>query len=180
MKFIQNLTKIHQSTSHMAHAHRSDSAVDSQVASTLRADTVARFSMLMKHPRSLARPTVTWRPPSLKLVGLHSTISPQPHLVASISRRRIGPNVKARLKGFGVRQQPAYLMSVRISDSKSNNVSFEHAEQWMLQLVGPQYAECIHMITDHGQCPVFVWIVGGDFQPLPSPASMFQTFQAAA
>ncbi|MCQ9351991.1 hypothetical protein NQ015_03775 [Corynebacterium sp. 153RC1] len=136
--------------------------------------TLSKVGMALHHPRSLARPTPTWRPPTFHLPQLPG----EDDLQVSITRRRVGAKAKARLQGFG-EAPPAYLITARVTSPKGYYVQPNIAEAWVRALVGEQRIDCVHVI-ESGQAATFLWLVDGHFQPLHSPARMFQSFAEAA
>lgn len=132
------------------------------------------LDMTLRHPRSLSRPTPQWRPPVIKLPALPG----ESELKVSITRRRVGAKARARLHGFG-EATPAYLLTARVTSPKGYYVEPNIAEGWIRALIGEASIDCVHVI-ESGQAATFLWLVDGKFNPLHSPASMFQSFTEAA
>ena len=144
----------------------------STVATGLRrheADTLRDIHSILHHPRSLARPTATWRPPGKTLPdGLRVTVT----------RHRVGERVKARVLGFGEDREPAYLVTLRITDARGA-VDPVRAEGWVRALVENALVDAVHEIFS-GSAATYVWLVDAAHHPVHSPASLFAGFSAAA
>lgn len=138
------------------------------------ADLIADISSIMHHPRSLARPIPSWRPPTKTLPGTHGS----PPLTIAISRHRVGPRVKARLQGYGETRTPAYVMSARITDPAGNLVSSAIAEEWVRAILPRRHDGSVHELSSQ-TAKTYIWIVDGKFTPLQSPAAMFEAASAA-
>lgn len=138
-------------------------------------ETVEKITTVLRHPRSLARPTATWRPPVLRLPG----VAGQQPLVAAMTRHRVGKRVRARIRGYGERRAPAYLLSVRITDPHDREVPAALAEGWIRSLIDPALAGTVHEIEGYGAA-TYVWLVDSAFNPVHSPNSLFEGFAAAA
>ena len=138
-------------------------------------ETVDSIRAIMRHPRSLNRDIADWRPPKKKLPGVIN----EGELTASISRFRVGPRAVSRIRGYGERRKPAYLIRLRITDPTGYDVRHDIAEGWVRALVPPHAASSIHEIPT-GQAATFVWMVDRDYQPLRSPSSMFAGLDQAA
>lgn len=130
---------------------------------------------IMAHPRSLARPTASWRPPSHTLPAIFGRDA----LSITVTRHRVGPRVQARMRGFGEQRTPAYLVTARLSMPSGYVVPPELAAGWVASIFGPENGECVHEF-DSPTAPTFVWVVDGSFQPLRSPASLFTGLSQAA
>lgn len=137
--------------------------------------TVDALQSIMRHPRSLNRDIANWRPPIKQLPG----IGGQGDLTASVSRFRVGPRAISRIRGYGERRKPVYLIRLRITDPAGLPVQREIAEGWVRALVPPHAASSVHEIPS-GQTATFVWMVDSDYQPLRSPSSMFAGLDQAA
>lgn len=142
------------------------------------ADSIAALRSLSRHPRSLARPLASWRPPVIKLPILEWVPGSKP-LRLSLTRYRVGPRARARIKSYGQARQPAYLLSVRLTSSQGTRVPTLVAEAWMRALVDAPYADAIHEITT-SSAAMFVWLVDRDFKPVRSPVSLFEDFATTA
>ncbi len=139
------------------------------------AETVDAMASLIHHPRSLARPVPDWRPPSKQTPALFGSHP----LMLTITRHRVGPRARARVRGFGETRDPAYLVSVRVTDPRGRRVDPVIAEGWVRALVDEEIVDAVHEVTD-GRTPTFVWLVDGRYQPVHSPASLFTGFAQAA
>lgn len=161
--------------------HRIPLSVDSTPAqfaeqlALLHPRTVGMMSTMIRHPRSLARPVASWRPPSIDLPG----VSGQPPLTATVTRHRVGPRARARVLGYGEDREPAYVLSIRLTDPQGGEVPPPGAESWIRAVVGNASADSVHEIPSDIS-PTFIWLVDASFQPLRSPASLFLGFQNAA
>ncbi|WIM69458.1 hypothetical protein [Corynebacterium suedekumii] len=142
---------------------------------TTQARTLADVASIMHHPRSLARPMPNWRPPSKRLPGV---LGAGP-LTAAVTRHRVGEQVKARIRGYGEDRQPAYLVTVRVTDPAGGPVDPDLAEGWVRALVDDAVVDAVHEVTV-GHAPTFVWLVDSHYQPVHSPASLFTGFAQAA
>ena len=150
-------------------------------ASDLSAEILRRFpaaaealQAIAHHPRSLARPVATWRPPTKTLPRFNGG----PQLTAAITRRRVGPRARARIQGYGQSQVPAYLIEVRVTDAAGVPVDARLAEAWVRTMVPAESAGSIHELSG-GRSVSYVWLVDGHFNPIESPSSMFQGLTAA-
>ncbi|AKK10847.1 hypothetical protein [Corynebacterium uterequi] len=127
------------------------------------------------HPRSLARPTATWRPPTVTL--------PHPAgrggFTAAVSRYRVGPKVRARLLGYGETRTPVYLVTIRITQPSGLPVPRARSDAWMAELVGERELGAVHDVGS--RCAAtYVWLVDAAYRPVRSPASLFVGYHAAA
>ncbi|AZA11185.1 hypothetical protein [Corynebacterium gerontici] len=138
--------------------------------------TLAKITSVLRHPRSLARPNPTWRPPTLSIPFPSGDGLDQVNL--TITRRRVGPNAQARIKGFGEQRRPAYVISLRFSHPEATVAPPEVAEAWIRALMGVD-VDCVHVLEDE-YAPTFLWMVDAQYQPLHSPASLFANFAQAA
>ncbi|WFP67978.1 hypothetical protein P9J65_04230 [Corynebacterium pseudotuberculosis] len=138
-------------------------------------ESLAAFHSTVSHPRSLARSLPTWRPPSIKVV---STLG-SGELNLTITRHRVGPRARSLLQAYGISRSPAYLVQVRITNPQGLSIPPEVAEGWIRAIIPPDRIACVHELTEK-TAPTFLWIVDSDFQPLPSPASIFQGEPKAA
>ncbi|AKE38902.1 Hypothetical protein NG00_00839 [Corynebacterium camporealensis] len=137
--------------------------------------SIEALQTILRHPRSLARPTPHWRPPQKKLPGINGN----PPLVAAITRHRVGARAKARIRGFGEKRTPAYLISLRITDPTGAAVEPGLAEAWTRALLPAQEIDAVHEIGT-GYASTFLWLVDSDYQPVHSPISLFSGFSEAA
>ena len=85
----------------------------------------------------------------------------------------------ARIRGYGERRKPVYLIRLRITDPSGFEVSHEVAEGWVRALIPTHAASSVHEIPS-GQAATFVWMVDRDYQPLRSPSSLFAGLEQAA
>lgn len=141
-----------------------------------QASTLATITSVLRHPRSLARPNPTWRPPTIALS--HPAVAGIDQLNVTVTRRRVGPNVQARIKGFGEQRRPAYLVSLRFSHPRATCAAPEVAEAWIRALMGAD-VDCVHVLEDE-YAPTFLWMIDAQYQPVHSPTSLFANFAQAA
>ena len=137
-------------------------------------ETLHALNAVMHHPRSLSRPTASWRPPVLTL----PRIANGPQLSAAITRRRVGPRARERIQGYGQTQVPAYLVEVRLSDSSGMPADTHLTEAWIRALVPEDAANAVHELPG-ARTVSYVWLVDGTFTPIESPSSMFEGLTAA-
>ncbi|PLW02388.1 hypothetical protein [Corynebacterium ulcerans] len=146
-------------------------------------ETLAAIRSTIRHPRSLARSLPSWRPPSIKAIGAGATKSTSPleekELNIAVTRHRVGPRARDLLQSYGAPKSPAYLVQVRITNPQGFLVPPEVAEGWIRAIIPPECIACVHELTEKA-APTFLWIVDGDFQPMLSPASIFQGESKAA
>lgn len=150
----------------------------STLANDLRAThgaTLQALNSILHHPRSLARPVPTWRPPSKQLPAIHGGEV----LTATLTRHRVGPRAKARVRGFGETREPAYLISVRLTHPRGRRVDPNLAEAWIRALVPVELINTVHELTGT-QPPTFCWLSDGHHRPVMSPASLFYGYSQAA
>jgi len=140
-------------------------------------DTIKSIAAIMHHPRSLARPTPTWRPPIKQLPTLAG--GPSGEYCMSITRHRVGARVKARVRGFGQDRIPAYLITIRITENFGQPVEPAVAEGWVRTLVPAEMAGAVHEVS-RGPNATYVWLVDSSYQPVHSPESLFAGFSQAA
>ena len=155
----------------------SHSSYSQELARQIRsnhATTLDRIEAVIHHPRSLARPNPDWRPPTRTL----PRVDGGPQLNVTITRRRVGPRARARIKGFGERHVPAYLIEVRFTDASGITVDRDIAEAWVRALVPSSMAGAVHEVYSPTGA-TFVWLVDGTFAPVYSPPSMFEGLAAA-
>lgn len=162
------------SSSH--HPHRTQSpALLAQRIRAERPEAVARLRGVIAHPRSLARPGASWRPPSVTLAAPPG--SPRSaQLKVAVFRHRLGNRARARVHGFaGV--VPAYLITLRLTGTRAETDPAV-AEAWVRALVPPEIADAVHEVQA-GSARAYCWFVDRDFTPVRSPASVFTSAQAA-
>lgn len=133
---------------------------------------LATITSVLRHPRSLARPIPSWRPPQIKLPTLPTQASNTSGLVLVLTRHRVGPRAQARVRGFGEQRNPAYLITLRLSDPKGAEVDPQLAEAWVRALTPDACNGSIHEIS-HEPTPTYRWLVDGHYVPLSAPASLF-------
>ncbi|AQQ14977.1 hypothetical protein CGLAU_05015 [Corynebacterium glaucum] len=137
-------------------------------------ETVDALHAIMHHPRSLSRPSATWRPPVKTLPRTGGS----EQLTAAVTRRRVGPRARARIRGYGQTQVPAYLIELRITDPSGLPVDRRVAEAWVRALVPDEAIEAVHELPAT-RAANYVWLVDGQFNPIESPSSMFEGLVAA-
>lgn len=141
---------------------------------TRQGRTLEALAAIMHHPRSLARQSGSWRPPTKPL----PRVGGGPQLTASITRRRVGPRAQARIRGFGELQVPAYLLELRITDASGLPADRRYTEAWVRALVPEGDIEAVHELPS-ARAATYVWLVDGHFNPIASPSSMFEGLTAA-
>lgn len=137
-------------------------------------DTIDALHAIMHHPRSLSRPTAAWRPPVKALPRFGGG----PQLSAAVTRRRVGPRARARIRGYGQTQVPAYLLEVRITDASGLPADRQLTEAWIRALVPDDVIDAVHELPSP-RAATYVWLVDGQFNPIASPPSMFEGLTAA-
>lgn len=140
-------------------------------------DTLHALDSIMRHPRSLARPTPQWRPPSKALPEVPGMSSSE--LNMTVSRHRAGERARARVLGYGEKRVPSYLITVRVTDPTGRTVSPSLAEAWVRALVPPGLVSAVHEISS-SSAATFVWLVDSTYTPVHSPLSLFEGFSQAA
>lgn len=138
-------------------------------------ETLDSLQSVLHHPRSLARPTPDWRPPQKQLPD----IAGDGVLTMTLTRHRVGPRARARVRGFGETREPAYLVSVRITNPNGYPVLPALAEAWVRALVPGAKSGAVHEITT-GSAATFLWLVDKAFLPVRSPVSLFEGLASAA
>ena len=138
------------------------------------ADAVAALRSIIHHPRSLARPTSTWRPPTKSLPPIGSG----PRLKAALTRRRVGPRARARLRSYGPTQVPACLVDLHLTDASGQPPDCRVTEAWVRALVPDGAIEAVHEVPSL-RAVSYVWLVDSDFNPVAAPAAMFANLPAA-
>lgn len=136
--------------------------------------TVDALAAIIHHPRSLARPTASWRPPVKSLPRFDGG----PQLSAAVTRRRVGPRARARIRGYGETQVPAYLVELRITDTSGLPADRRYTEAWVRALVPEDAIDAVHELPA-ARAASYVWLVDGQFNPIASPPSMFEGLSAA-
>lgn len=139
-------------------------------------DILQRIHGIIHHPRSLARPLASWRPPVCDLPGNDAASE----MRAAISRRRVGPQAVALLADYDAHAAPAaYLVSLRITQPGGKALPRRRAEAWIRALLGPDTHDCVHFVESPSSM-TFFWLVDAHFRPLASPAAMFADAPLAA
>lgn len=159
-------------------ADRTTPAAACEIAATLRhrePATLHDLDSIIHHPRSLARPVASWRPPSKATPRAPGV----PALSIAVTRHRVGATARQRVLEYGSTRTPAYLISLRITDPRGGRVSSLAAEAWVRALVGESHVRSVHEIGA-GQSPTYVWMADGHFTPVRSPASLYAGFSDAA
>lgn len=159
-------------------ADRTTPAAACEIAATLRhrePATLHDLDSIIRHPRSLARPVASWRPPSKATPRAPGV----PALSIAVTRHRVGATARQRVLEYGSTRTPAYLISLRITDPRGGRVSSLAAEAWVRALVGESHVRSVHEIGA-GQSPTYVWMADGHFTPVRSPASLYAGFSDAA
>ena len=124
-------------------------------------ETLRSIESIIRHPRSLARPTPQWRPPSKVLPPIEIYSGEAPPLTLTISRHRVGERAKARVLGYGEKRVPSL------------------AEAWVRALVPEELVSAVHEISS-SSAATFVWLVDSAYTPVHSPLSLFEGFSQAA
>lgn len=151
-----------------------DTPLDAAQLRDRHPETLDAISAVMHHPRSLSRPTATWRPPVLTLPREGNG----PQLSVAVTRRRVGPRARARIRGFGQDQVPAYLIELRVADTSGVPTDRRLAEAWVRALLPDDCAHTVHELPS-ARAATYVWLVDGTFGPIESPSSMFEGLAAA-
>lgn len=138
-------------------------------------DTLRALSSILRHPRSLARPLPTWRPPSKQLPAVMGGRK----LNATLSRHRVGPKARARVRGFGESREPTHVISIRFTDPQGRMIPPGFAEAWIRALVPSELIDTVHEISS-GRTPTYCWLVDAHQVPLRSPSSLFSGMENAA
>lgn len=132
---------------------------------------------MITHPRSLARPNPLWRPPTYRLPGNAHT--PQEY-VASVSRYRVGPRVRAQVRQSGTPTEAAYLIRLRITHLRGEAVSSHLAASWAHRVAGSARGEEVQAVWHNEYAATFYWVVNGAFEVLPAPPALFEMTLHAA
>lgn len=142
-------------------------------------ETLRSIESIIRHPRSLARPTPQWRPPSKVLPPVEIYGGEALPLTLTITRHRVGERAKARVLGYGEKRVPSYLVTVRITDPTGHPVAPSLAEAWVRALVPEELVSAVHEISS-SSAATFVWLVDSTYTPVHSPLSLFEGFSQAA
>ncbi|MCP1387371.1 hypothetical protein M5J20_04105 [Corynebacterium sp. TA-R-1] len=140
----------------------------------LYSETLERLDAVIHHPRSLARPQATWRPPTKLLPRIGSG----PQLSIAVTRRRVGPRAQARIRGYGETQVPAYVIELRITDASGLPADRRYTEAWVRALIDDTDISAVHELPS-ARAATYVWLVDGSYTPIPSPSSLFEGMVAA-
>lgn len=147
------------------------------VAHQLRRQAAAPLRALdatIHHPRSLARSTPTWRPPTITLPGFQGTGT----LRATVHRHRVGPHAARSIHAYsGIR--PAWLITVLLSSPRGRRPDPAIAEAWVRALVPDDLADAIHQPLS-ATAPTFCWVTDATFCAVHSPAELLSAFPQAA
>lgn len=140
-------------------------------------DHLAHLHAIMRHPRCLARTPsarALWRPPLYHL--------PDPllggELTVALSRHRLGPLARARIRGFNPHHEASYLLSLRFSRADGYPVPPTAAEAWVRALLPEGAITAVHRGPEEST-PTYRWCVDGRFLALDSPPSLFGEATAA-
>ncbi|MBN9644897.1 hypothetical protein ACFSSC_07135 [Corynebacterium mendelii] len=134
----------------------------------------AKLHSLAAHPRSLARDTPGWRPPSTTLPA--TTVSPA--LTITITRYRTGGFVRRTVREMTGRI-PAYLIVATITGTQGQPVDRRIADAWMTTVTGHNAPSTVHEIMGRTD-PTYCYLVDADFSPVASPAELFTAPPQAA
>ncbi|QGU01741.1 hypothetical protein CKALI_04310 [Corynebacterium kalinowskii] len=137
--------------------------------------SLATVGMTIKHPRSLARSTAAWRPPTIR-VSAQGELSP---INFTITRHRVGHLARARIRGYGETRTPAYMIMVRLTAPDGRAIEGHEARTWMRAILPDTGSFSLHGIDGLG-APTYCWVVDQHFTPIESPASLFKTEKSAA
>lgn len=138
-------------------------------------DSLGTVAMTIKHPRSLARSTATWRPPTIHFSGRQGT----PSVNLTVTRHRVGHLARARIRGYGESRTPAYMIMVRVTSPTGRPVPPHEADTWIRALLPDIGQFSLHRVDGLG-APTFCWIVDQHFTPIESPASLFRSEREVA
>lgn len=141
----------------------------------LHCTSLETVAMTMKHPRSLARNTASWRPPTIHMPA-KSAVDP---IAITVTRHRVGHLARARIRGYGESRTPAYMIAIRLTSPEGRTIGKTEAETWARALLPDSGRFSVHRIDGLG-APTFCWIVDQHFIPIESPASLFESQRSAA
>lgn len=136
-------------------------------------DSLAALRSIIRHPRSLARPGASWRPPIKTLPRVDGA-----ELTVAVTRRRVGPRARARVRGYGETNTPAYIIELRLTDSSGLRAQPRTTEAWVRALIPAEHIGAVHEIPGP-RATSYVWLTDAAYTPVRSPASMFEGLQAA-
>lgn len=138
------------------------------------APTVDALRSIIRHPRSLARSSASWRPPVKELPRVAGSAA----LTVAVTRRRVGPRARARIQGYGETHVPAYIIELRVTDPSGMPADPAVTEAWIRCLVSPDSLRAVHELPG-SRATSYVWLADATYAPVLSPASMFQGLSAA-
>ena len=150
-------TRAHHARARFAQPDATDIAAD---ITRRHGDVIDRVHAIFHHPRSLARPLPTWRPPGITLPAV-SGCSP------------------LRVRGFGETREPAYLITARLADPSGGILNAVATEGWIRSFIGGEDADAVHEFSTE-RAASYVWLVDRNFRPVHSPISMFTGLSNAA
>ena len=136
-------------------------------------ETREKALAIARHPRSLARPRASWRPPALALPAVDGA----GQLTLALSRRRVAAAARARLADTG--REPAFLLELRFLRAGGARRLGELAEAWVRALVPAGKADAVHELSDDSD-RVFCLLVDADYRPVRSPAELFERYPQRA
>ena len=139
------------------------------------APQLAAVHSMMRHPRSLARPSATWRPPSAPI----PEFGRYPRMKVTLQRYLVGEAVRTRLLAEGISRSPAYLVTLRLTSPTGERIESTLAEAWAAAIAGPDGGDCVFELTGE-PAPTFCWLVGRSFLPIPAPDRLFDGHPYAA
>lgn len=172
---MKSLTLLFHRPRVRTHTHPATELAD--IIRAVHPATLRSLHGLISHPRSLARPTGTWRPPRITIPCV--TGYDAPHLVATVSRYRADRSTAVSVIAAGATRTPAYVVIVRISRPDGHAVARETAEAWVRALIPELSISAVHELTDEST-PTYCWVIDGSYQPLPSSPRIVQPPKVAA
>lgn len=136
------------------------------------------LASVIAHPRSLARPSAQWRPPTVQF----PRTSTLPAVSATISKYRTGRSVVAFMHRAGYDDIPAYLVSLRLTDPSGTPLSLADSQQWVDSIAFATFdappGSVYHVVGE--PTPTFCWLVNGSYAPISSPIEVFTALDKAA
>lgn len=139
------------------------------------ATSLATIAMTIKHPRSLARSTAAWRPPTIRLQAEGTLVL----INVTITRHRVGHLARARIHGYGETRTPAYMVMARLTAPDGRAILNSEARTWIQAMLPDSGTYSLHRIDVLG-APTYCWVVDQHFTPIESPASLFKTEESVA
>lgn len=100
-------------------------------------------------------------------------------LTLTLSRHRAGPAARRIVHEFGEQREPAYLITIRITSPEGFKVSSRIAEGWIRAILHGPHNSTVHQLTDE-PTPTFCWLIDAHFDPVRSPAALFEYSKNAA